>query len=373
MPEQTHPFLGAPLTEADVLALTGADATAVERHVLSGTEVLSGPEGAVFTVEAGDQPGRSGVWNADEIRLVGPASEPVVALLRWNPWRGEHPPLHFAVRTPQDTLYLGKGYAGQYGRLDSAFIDARIRPLTSLPRVLLDRARPPLPPVELPGLAWLDHVNGDRAKALELFVTAWHPVENPEETLRPEASVPSLPTALRHFYRLAVGRPQVLGRQNHIRPAGILRVDDAGEMIILGHENQGGFRWLLRWTLDDSEPDPTVWYDEDGETLVPEAEPLSGFLLQFCLFEAALCSAYRGWAHPMAAAEVAQLTAPLREVPLHPFRPGTRTRFFVAPGLVAAIGDGWENGTFDVTVGATHRQALAPLVDVPVTWSGFDG
>ncbi|MGY3202998.1 hypothetical protein [Streptomyces sp. TE5632] len=75
----------------------------------------------------------------------------------------------------------------------------------------------------------------------------------------------------------------------------------------------------------------------------------------------------------MTAAEVAQLTDPLREVPLHPFWPGKRTRFFVAPGLVAAIGDGWENGTFDVTVGATHRQALAPLVDVPVNWSGFDG
>lgn len=92
-----------------MLALTGADATTVESHVLSGTEVLAGPEGAVFIVEAGDQPGRSGVWNADGIRLIGPASEPVIALLRWNPGRGEHPPLHFAVRTLQDTLYLGKG------------------------------------------------------------------------------------------------------------------------------------------------------------------------------------------------------------------------------------------------------------------------
>lgn len=43
-----------------------------------------------------------------------------------------------------------------------------------LDQVLLDRVRPPDPPVMLPGLQWLDEVNGDRATALEQFVTGWY-------------------------------------------------------------------------------------------------------------------------------------------------------------------------------------------------------
>ncbi|MCX4738568.1 hypothetical protein [Streptomyces antibioticus] len=59
-------------------------------------------------------------------------------------------------------------------------------------------------------------------------------------------------------------------------------------MLVFGAENQGGFVWSLLWTLGEEETDPTVWFCEDGEGPIAEQEPLSGFLLQFSLFEAAM-------------------------------------------------------------------------------------
>jgi hypothetical protein len=72
--------------------------------------------------------------------------------------------------------------------------------------------------------------------------------------------------------------------------------------------------------------------------------------------------------------QVAHLTAPLQQqVPLRPFWPQTRTRFYVAPGLVLYVGDAVDDGKFDVWAGATHRSALQALPESGVEWSRFDG
>ncbi|GHB54649.1 hypothetical protein GCM10010377_52240 [Streptomyces viridiviolaceus] len=103
-----------------------------------------------------------------------------------------------------------------------------------------------------------------------------------------------------------------------------------------------------------------------------EQEPLSGSLLQFSLFEAAMSAHYVGLA-TLSDHQVAQLTVPLQRVPLRPFWPRASIRFYVAPGLVLYLGDAVEVGKFDLWAGATRRSALQALAESDVKWSRFDG
>ncbi|MFE2263117.1 hypothetical protein [Streptomyces griseosporeus] len=152
-----------------------------------------------------------------------------------------------------------------------------------------------------------------------------------------------------------------------------LRTDPLGGRLVFGFENQGGFDWSLLLTPDHHEPDLTVWFRESGEAPVAEEEPLSGFLLQFALYEAAMSADYHALAGGVSSRQVEQLTTHLHHVPLRPFMPSSRTRFHVAPGIVLHVSDGWEAGEFDVWAGATHRSALQALLGADVDWVGFDG
>jgi hypothetical protein len=143
-------------------------------------------------------------------------------------------------------------------------------------------------------------------------------------------------------------------------------------MLVFGVESQGGFFWSLLWTLDGPEADPTVWFREFDEEPIAEQEPLSGFLIQFSLFEASMSADYRALPRRLTATQAAQLTETLHLVPLRPFWPWAPTHFYVAPGLVVHVSseDGEE---FEAWVGTSHRSALAPLADLPVDWIRFDG
>ena len=131
-------------------------------------------------------------------------------------------------------------------------------------------------------------------------------------------------------------------------------------MIIFGEENQGGFVWSLPRTLDGLRSDPTVWFQGYDEPLIAEQEPLSGFLLQFALFEAAMGADYLALPHEPTAQQVQRLTkkATLSPVPLRPFCPGTPPGFYVAPGLILHVSNPAGDDSFSVWVGATHRSAL---------------
>jgi hypothetical protein len=172
---------------------------------------------------------------------------------------------------------------------------------------------------------------------------------------------------------LARERPDVLGTQNRIEREDELRTDHLGDLLVFGVENQGGFTWGLRWPLGDPAADPTVWFREFDEPPTAEQEPLSGFLIQYCLHEAALGAAYVALSGDLTAHQVKQLTDPLRPVPLRPFLPRTAARFHVAPGLVLCVSRGWAEGEFQVWAGATHRCALRPLLGAGVEWTRFDG
>ncbi|MDX2642307.1 hypothetical protein PV341_01740 [Streptomyces sp. PA03-1a] len=363
---------GDVLDEGRALALIGAAST-VERLPVGGATMIIGTAGTLIIVAAGDVPGRSGVWNAQELRLLGPAPASVLERL-WE-WAG----FHLLVRVDEGLLYLGTGHAEQIGshlppggtayELD----DCKIRPETPLGRALLQRVRPPHPVATRPGLEWLDHVNGDRALALERFVTGWYPAtaDDGEPPVVPGGCA-DLPGGLGQLYRLAARRPGVLGVQNRMVEDPGRETDVCGDMRVLGVENQGGFRWSTLWTPGEPEDDPTVWHRVDDEPPVAENEPLSGFLLQFSLYEAAMGADYVALAHGISGAEVEPLTRELRPVPLRPLEPRSARRFHVAPGLVLSVSKGWRENAYDVRAGATDRGALGPLAHDAVDWLHFD-
>ncbi|MFE4256538.1 hypothetical protein ACFRU3_45415 [Streptomyces sp. NPDC056910] len=358
--------------EEHVSVLVGGSVS-VGCFMVGGASIVIGQAGMVIIVEASDAPARSGVWSAEAVRLIGPAAAPVTERLMGSSWGtdGRSLPIHIAVRLGEEVLDLGTAKVSQASTSDGVLINCELRFEAPLSRQLLNRVRPPLPPVDLPGLEWLRNVNGDRAAALEQFVTGWYPAAGATEP--PATCAPSrLPAGLRQLYRLAKQRPGALGTQNRILPGPDLHTDHLGEMLVFGVENQGGFLWSLLWTLDGPEADPTVWFREFDEEPIAEQEPLSGFLIQFSLFEASMGAGYLALPRRLTATQVAQLTQALHPVPLRPFWPWAPTHFYVAPGLVVRVSN--EGGEeFDVWAGATHRSALEPLADLPVDWTRFDG
>ncbi|MER6523004.1 hypothetical protein ACFWHQ_38155 [Streptomyces sp. NPDC060334] len=373
MTDQVPAVIPALVFDAErIPALVGVSATA-GRFTVGGASVVIGPSGMLITTETGDDPARSGVWNAEEVRLFGPAPAPVTERLMGSPWGADESslPIHIAVRVEEEVLYLGTAQVSQASTSDGVLTDCELRLESPLAREILDRVRPRLPPVDLPGLEWLKHVNGDRAAALEEFVTGWYPAVADAESPSTRAVSP-LPGGLSQLYRLAEKRPGILGVQNRILSEPDLHTDSLGEMLVFGVENQGGFFWSLLWTLDGLEADPTVWFREFDEEPIAEQEPLSGFLIQFSLFEASMGADYLALPSRLTAPQVDHLTQALHLVPLRPFWPWAPTRFYVAPGLVMRVSteDGEE---FDAWGGATHRSALAPLADLPIDWKRFDG
>lgn len=118
----------------------------------------------------------------------------------------------------------------------------------------------------------------------------------------------------------------------------------------------------------------SVWLDECGHEPRREHQPMSGFLLQFALYETMMNAPYKAWHANLAAEHVKALTAALTPVPWEPWRwPNDSTRFHVAPGLIAETTDNSGHGNTSVTVGAVHRSVLRPLGRLGIPWTGFDG
>ncbi|KAF5994043.1 hypothetical protein [Streptomyces sp. WAC00263] len=364
-------------------ALCGGMA-AWECFTFGSATVVIGDAGTLITVEAVDALDRSCVWNADEVRLVGPAPTPVRKRLVEEPLeRGTDDrklPVHLTARNSEGLLYLGTGSVIRAGTVlhpgsdEHVLTDCAFRLASPLSKPDLDRVRPSLPPVDLPNLEWLGQVNGDRASALEQFITGWYPAASETAELPPVQVPPlDLPDGLGQFYRLAQHRPRCLGVQNRVLPLSKLRTDPTGEMLVFGLENQGGFFWSLLWTLDGPDADPTVWFREYDEPPIAEQEPLSGFLMQFSLYEASMGAEYVALCDQVTEQQLDRLTEGLLPVPLRPFCPAFPTLFYVAPGLVLHVSHERGDAGFSVWAGATHRAALAPLGGTPLKWIRFDG
>ncbi|MER5529488.1 hypothetical protein ABT075_33720, partial [Streptomyces sp. NPDC002677] len=156
-----------------------------ESFTLGSATVVIGDAGTLIIVEAGDALDWSCVWNADEVRLLGPAPAPVRKRLVEEPWeRGTDDrklPVHLTVRDAEGLMYLGTGSVTRAGTVlrpgsdEHVLTDCALRLASPLSKPDLDRVRPPLLPADLPNLEWLGQVNGDRAGALEQFITGWYP------------------------------------------------------------------------------------------------------------------------------------------------------------------------------------------------------
>lgn len=207
---------------------------------------------------------------------------------------------------------------------------------------------------------WLALLDVDRIAAMREFLVAWYP------DLTPGPLPPELPAPLAELYAMAAGRPELLGTQNSLYPPDQLRPHPEEGLLIFGAENQGNFSWLI----DPAEEDPMVWLAPLYEAPLAEREPLSGFLVQFCLFEALMSGVLAG--SPVVPTEQArQVTDSLHEVPLAPWHwPADPTRFFVGPDLVLCASTYADH--IEIMAGARTPAALAPLAATDVEWELFE-
>ncbi|WP_188189077.1 hypothetical protein [Nonomuraea sp. SYSU D8015] len=136
-----------------------------------------------------------------------------------------------------------------------------------------------------------------------------------------------------------------------------------------GYENQGCFGW----SLDLSQDDPTVWTIEHPEYRYAERERLSGFLLQFSLYEAMVNAPYHAGGGPVPTPIASELISALRRVPLKTWMwPLYQTSFYVAPGLIVTVDDDDEKEECEISCGSVHRSLLRPLADLGIKWAVFD-
>ncbi|MCX5094238.1 hypothetical protein OOK36_36325 [Streptomyces sp. NBC_00365] len=157
------------LNDMQAYALAG-DTTASESFTFGSATVVIGDSGTVITVEAGDALDRSSVWNAEEVRLLGPAPTPIRERLVGRPWAWGTDdmklPVHLMARVPEGLVYLGTGAVAQAGtelppgHIEHVLTHCTLRLDTPLSKPDLDRVRPLLFPSDLPSLEWLGHVNG---------------------------------------------------------------------------------------------------------------------------------------------------------------------------------------------------------------------
>ncbi|MFE7561906.1 hypothetical protein [Kitasatospora sp. NPDC057500] len=368
-----------PLTRSDMvdvsvaLDLAGAE---YQAFAVGRASVVVGTAATVIISDAVDDPEVGGVWNDQEFRLQGPT--PAMAASRLtgrDPFTGTEPDqalsVHLFVRVDERCVYVGPVRHSRSKWADDELYSCHLRIDPPLNRELLAVVRPPASPPDLPGLGWLDHVGTDPGRALQLFVTGWHPEAEPH----PPGEIPrSIPSALAGFYRLAENRPAMLGGQNRIKPVDQVQPDSSAGYLVFGVENQGGWDWSIPWEVDATDTDPTVWIDE-ADNPVPEQEPLSGFLLQFSLYEAAMTAPYKAFPEGFPKRLLPMLESCLHRVPLRPFMaPVAPTDFLVGPGIVALVTPRWENDDeVEVWIGAHHRSALRPLGRLDLDWRRFDG
>jgi hypothetical protein len=361
------------LTEGAAIRLAGDNAIACETD---GASVLLGDAATVIIADPRDELDVSGVWNGRRFHLHGPLADDVGVRLFGHPpaspewsWnqRSDARPVHLLTRLPEGCVYLGVGKPGQGDYTNGCLTYAALTIEPELTPELLDRVRPPAEPGTLPNLDWLPHVTASPLEALTRFVAGWIP-ETYHDLGESVAAPRDVPEPLAVFYRLARHRPALLGVQNRLRPPHAWRERQDG-LIAFGDENQGGFTWLF----DPSRPDPEVWIDQDGYELRREHQPMSGFLLQFALYEAMMNAPYSALGTDLAAEHVDTLTAALTPVPWEPWRwPNDSTRFYVAPGLIVETTGQWHGNT-SACVGAVHRGVLRPLRRHGIPWTNFDG
>jgi hypothetical protein len=231
----------------------------------------------------------------------------------------------------------------------------------------------------LTSVDWIDHVDTDPIRALEILVLGWYPAEDTkldQEALTDDELV-GLPQALAAFHRLARLRPALHRFSNPVLLRPRHTSGPLGGRLVFAADNQGCRDWSIPWPPQrPADTDPHVWltedpwHDENPETIL-EAEPLSRFLLQFTLHEASGIAPFNAWTLVMPVERLEPLWDFLRPVPLSPFLPTYGAdRFYAAPGLLASVSADENQAT--IAFGALHRETLTPLRKHDIPWARFD-
>ncbi|WP_127500748.1 hypothetical protein [Actinoplanes solisilvae] len=223
---------------------------------------------------------------------------------------------------------------------------------------------------------WIDLVNTDPDRALEMLVLGWYGAEDAkaDPDAPTEDQLADLPRSLAAFHRLARHRPALYRFSNPIVPRPWQVSRPHGELLVFAVENQHVRDWSIRWPSTDTDPrvwlteDP--WFDPNPETIL-EAEPLSRFLLQFTLHAATGLAPFNAWSRVMPVERLDPLRDFLRPVPLSPWLPTyTADLFYAAPGLLASVCA--SEGEAMVAFAARDRETLAPLRKYDFPWTRFD-
>lgn len=352
------------LDERAAIRLAGAGAIGCESDKVV---VFLGKAAVVIVADPVDAPDVSGVRSRETFHLHGPFAADLGTRFfghpptspHWSWTQREDPrPIYLLIRLPEGCLYLGvcrpKGGKFDDGLLYEA--DLTIEPVLSAET--LNRVRPASEPGVLPGLEWLPDVTDNPRAALDRFVHDWIP-ETSRDLGELDAGRWSVPAPLADYYRLARRRPALLGVQNYIDPPKRW-TERRGNLVAFAHENQGGFTWLVDPCLED----PEVWIDGLGDAPVREHAPLSGFLLQFALYETMMNMPYGNYFRKADPDTIEHLTGSWSPLPWAPWRwPNDSTRFFVAPGLIATVSQDSYAGPA-VMVRAVHRSLVEDLEDL---------
>ncbi|MFI6940224.1 hypothetical protein ACIBI4_13195 [Streptomyces sp. NPDC050418] len=364
-------LLAPVITEAEALILAG---TGLCRYEMGSALIGVGSEATVVIVESGDHPGAGGVQDSEKVLLRGSTGRGLYARLTFEP------PLPIRLFARVEGGCLPLGLARCRGKSDPATFDyAELELLEPLPRAVLNVVRPVPACGPVPDVHWVDLVDTDPLRALELFVLGWFPAEGAEPAQEENAPgiVGQLPEALAAFYRLGRLRPALHGFPDWVPEQPKREHGPSGERLVFAVENQGCRDWSIPWVPDASSgPDPQVWltedpYLEDAETILEE-EPLSRFLLQFTLYEALASAPFQARTFVMPKPRLDPLWTTLRPVPLSPFMPTYEGwKFFAAPGLLMVAS--MDDDDAVVAFGALHRGTLTPLLEHGFRWLSFDG
>ncbi|GHJ97950.1 hypothetical protein SNE510_74690 [Streptomyces sp. NE5-10] len=233
----------------------------------------------------------------------------------------------------------------------------------------------------VPSLDWIDHVDTDPIRALEMLVLGWYPAEEVEPNLEAptDEELAGLPPSLAAFHRLARLRPALHRFSNPVLEQPRRAERSRGGLLVFAVENQGCRDWSIPWPPQGgpADVDPPVWftedpYGDDDPEMILEAEPLSRFLLQFTLDQASGIAPFNAWTYVMPVERLEPLSHLLRPVPLAPWLPTYGSDlFYAAPGLLASISADETEAT--AVFAARDREVLASLRAYDFPWSRFDG
>jgi hypothetical protein len=198
------------------------------------------------------------------------------------------------------------------------------------------------------------------------FLTAWLglPPRRP-----PESTASDLPAALAEWHR-QVGRWDArVMRQNHVSAG---RQMD-GEMLLVGLENQGVWRWGVR----DESDNPLVWERENelGADWTETRERLDEFLWHFTVIDAVICARFGLAANNVNSIDLARLASAWSAVNVKPWRwPSPRHTLWVWKGLLAwtMVNDRHSPVTdasiYSIFIGARSNTDLIHIDDSSIAW-----